>query len=255
VTEITTKELFELAKISYNEGFNHFPADDAVDWDDLPPIDQAVMAEGIRKVVEELERRGWSANAYGERYTPTAVDGNPLENFDNVLDPTQWFADAANMHIDQDILTGTYRRWLAGEPAPFRHGEARCRVSADDAIAKAYADSDSWNRWEDVPVGVTVESTKGFHITKVAGYNENYDIAGPFVRVDETEYKEEGYEWSHWEDVPEGVVYKNSKPLHRARYVNRDGVRILLKLDGSEVVSEVSDDHVQAFAPFIRVEG
>jgi len=134
---------------------------------------------------------------------------------------------------------------------------------------------DSWDNWEDVPVGVIVEGhgpsttckdgTKHNKFRKradggvdfwatfdkdptVLSESEPYEGSSPFVKVENTKGP-----WDRWEDVPDGVRYS---PAGRPEYmyVNRSGLRRVIGSNESEITSVATDNTVQSWGPFKKAE-
>lgn len=59
--------------------------------------------------------------------------------------------------------------------------------------------------------------------------------------------------WGNWEDVPEGVRYYPTQRNHFL-YVNRNGLRKVIDSDGAEITSVATDNTVQSWGPFRKVE-
>lgn len=234
---ITTKELFELARI-HSDGYDASGLDpDFVPWGEYLPGEQAAQAEGVRAVLEELKRRGWTEPYDNGGWIPPA---EPL-----VFDVT-----------DYEVRNGVFV--IGAEPVSLKR-EPRV-----------------WQRIEEVPINVAVEDHDGDRweyregewrgLSPVHGtwsYPENL-ANSPFTEIIkdpaeiladwEKELLNPDGPWDRWQDVPNGIRYRSTED-EICGYVNRDGVRMLIFLDDDEECeSSNSEADMQAIAPFEKID-
>lgn len=243
MTDITTKELFELAKFHFDSLPEYEDRDESEweyrEWEELTPVEQAEEAEATRLLLGELERRGWT----------------PPDKFP-VFDPKPWI-DA--FHRDLNIRVGRgmsisdvigdddkliYERYMPtaddSTPFDFHHGEARC----------SFAKADTLKPYLETITDILNDVMQDLGIPEWVIPTDPFDEVRP-LRQDELDPLTERTRWDRWEDVPEGTVVEARDTVRYKKVYGR--IHTIWSNGRAEVSAwDNSSDFDQHKAPFTR---
>jgi hypothetical protein len=275
LTEVSTRELFELAEFYWNAAGDHYDQDrdDLTGWDELDPIDQGAEAQGMASLLEELESRGWNRSPWEpfgfitDRDAPTIQfnsdkvytipEGSKFEvQFRTDPDATQKYIDQQDkiakllapltaLPKQVEEVPRSPREWARIQDVP---KDVRIRNNGDEVMY--WADGEYGPKWyEEDP-----EMPDHFFYSNNDLTNEMY---GPFTEV----LPEQNLDgpWDRWEDVPDGVKYRPTTAENHydneTIYTNRDGGRLWIWRDlKGNGPSKVPGSQVNAWGPFAKVE-
>ncbi|MFE2997954.1 hypothetical protein ACFXG4_23410 [Nocardia sp. NPDC059246] len=261
---LNTAELFELAKIFSDEWDRHLPEEDVWVWEDQPPVDQAGQAEGVRAVVEELERRGWAKRANGgpidlgsfEHNEKFANGGVITASVDGKTFRELGFIDSVSVKASSPYWYSVGSISKTEELADWEK-ELVNQTTYSDIQTETVKDSyeGPWHHWADVPdmVGYTAEEAGvvwvNLHgkrhfirsvdggLTKSLNDEAAMIILAPFTAVDTVitwtpsadvqVIRNTPREWESLDDVPTDVRVKD----HTGDFLSHDGEKWLTYSD------------------------
>ncbi|MGW1739979.1 hypothetical protein ACWCPQ_14335 [Nocardia sp. NPDC001965] len=270
---MNTKDLFELAQIM-SDAYDDSGIDrtDVVAWADLDPAEQAAYAEGIRAVVEELQRRGWGYHP--QKFIlgiPEINDGDPVTPAEYYM-PSQWLRPWRFPHIefptpDYGVILNDGSLRVGGLETVPDLPEALEKIEELVEVAEKLIAPRSWGHLRDIPPNTLTTDREGdFWETDSAGTlylrisdedegskitpnDSDSEEYGPFTEVVESET------WNRWQDVPDGVKYSgvNDETEPAESYENRNGVRWNVTHGYDYFESVYNDAEMEIIAPFKRV--
>lgn len=157
--KLTTKDLFELAKIYWDVSVDPSdPENEIPEWEELTPGQQALEAESVHAVAEELQRRGWRTEKFSDIDPRTSAYLSATEIVPRVWQRIEDVpTDIPVTDVDEDRWENREGIWgiVDSSDGSFDQywGELNeCAPFTEVIDPPSYAGP--WNRWDDVPEGI-----------------------------------------------------------------------------------------------------